>query len=836
MKMKKSIIAALTATIIMLAAFAPVFLIQPARGADPTDWYKTVPGVLDSDTYSLYPFDAKSLTIGMSKFGEMIDANTMKGLSYGPTDMDPFANEGFVPEFEWNQGWLINITYSYAGEFRNVWAFALFSDSYNTNSIGGDWKMAPSPDSTNVVGGRKYGGYRWAEGALTPIGYATTAPLTVLYDGPRRFIALSQTTIGEDASTPLVGVHITFVFDKVKKYVILYKDVKLLDNRKFSGVLAVEFSNRGEWDLGKSQAPPSFAHFFTGLDTTYESGYHPFYTMGEDNAPYAYYDVAQVISTNPEGYVGFAAFWPSLISRHMEATYLTDRTRMLTSLETYTADFEGDGDDTVFSLLPNNPAPVEYPRGAGVWSDAPMVFVDGKIRPNDAVDPLGYTWSSPVVVFNNPPGDGSKIWVIYKQPVNKVDMSDEPKTPYIIGEWDFDLSWANPDMSTNQFRGVTVYGVTDNHNALDIDGGPQINQLDREVVYQLNEVFNPWDLSDAVYKDETRWVDFTLDPVGTTYYVLENTPVLNIPDDQWDQYAMFSEKVEDLTLNSTVLNRYLGDYALTVVDGVGNITGLNPEHQYKILYSTSSFPDDQQFAGQYEWVTVGRDAHSVDSVGAALVTHEFTEAGIHLGNGGMDMEGTSYAYEIPYLLSRSGTGTGFSNYWITPDTTSPGQRLGLKDDWCTTWPVASSNIISVGGPLANQMTEYFNSFTDAYYSEPWFTPYTPFKGTLAALSCWSKNVYSNVGVLNGTGYATIGTYLDLNGTVGFVIYGLDARDTFYASKFFKEDILYVLRDAPSGVTSIVIKIDYSDYKHPSWDMVEALGTISEWHTLLHPDP
>jgi hypothetical protein len=269
---------------------------------------------------------------------------------------------------------------------------------------------------------------------------------------------------------------------------------------------------------------------------------------------------------------------------------------------------------------------------------------------------------------------------------------------------------------------------------------------------------------------------------------------------------------------------------LIVVNGIGNITGLNPEHQYKILYSTYDM-------GQYEWVTVGRDASTVDSLGAALVTHEFEdEGGIHLGNGGMDMEGTSYAYEIPYLLSRSGTGTGFSNYWITPDTTSPGQRLGLKDDWCTTWPVASSNIISVGGPLANQMTEYFNSFTDAYYSEPWFTPHAPFKGTLAAVSCWSKNAYSNVGILNGTGYATIGTYLDLNGTVGFVIYGLDARDTFYASKFFKEDIMSVLEDAPAGLTSIIIEIDYTDYKHPTWDMVEALGTISEWNTLLHPDP
>jgi hypothetical protein len=296
---------------------------------------------------------------------------------------------------------------------------------------------------------------------------------------------------------------------------------------------------------------------------------------------------------------------------------------------------------------------------------------------------------------------------------------------------------------------------------------------------------------------------------------------------------VFSERVEDL--NGTVLNRYLGDYALTVnATGFGNVTGLNATHQYKILYSTG--PIDELSGGRYEWITVGRDAHTVDSAGATLVSAAFSENDIEIGNAGMDMEGTTYAYEIPYLLSRIGNGTTFSNYWITPDTTSPGQRLTLMDDWCTKWAVTSSNIISVGGPLANQMTEYFNSFTDAYYSEPWFTPYTPFKGTLAALSCWSKKAYSNNATLNGTGYATIGTYLDINGTVGLAIYGLDARDTFYASQYFRDNFVTILGNLPKGVTSLVIKIGYKDYRHPTFTIVEELGTISEYGDWLHPDP
>jgi hypothetical protein len=204
----------------------------------------------------------------------------------------------------------------------------------------------------------------------------------------------------------------------------------------------------------------------------------------------------------------------------------------------------------------------------------------------------------------------------------------------------------------------------------------------------------------------------------------------------------------------------------------------------------------------------------------------------------MDMKGLTVPYEIPYLLSKEGSGNAFTSYWIANDTTIPGQRLALADDWCTRYPVASSNIISVGGPLANQMTEYFNQFTNAFYAEPWFTPYTNWKGALVSYPCWNKDVYKNG---ETTGYATIGTYLDLNGTVGFVIYGLDARDTYYATKFFHEEIIYELQNFPAGATSIVIKISYTDAKHPTFTIPEVLGTISE--TLvegfkggIHPDP
>jgi hypothetical protein len=249
---------------------------------------------------------------------------------------------------------------------------------------------------------------------------------------------------------------------------------------------------------------------------------------------------------------------------------------------------------------------------------------------------------------------------------------------------------------------------------------------------------------------------------------------------------------------------------------------------------------DEHIPGRYEWVTVGRDAHSVDSVGSALVSAAFKNKQVEIGIGGMDMMGTTYAYEIPYVLHKFGTANAFQDYFLTPDTSTPGQRLTLRDDWCHTWPVSSSNIIAVGGPLANWVSMYFNDFTEAFYGAPWFTPYAGWSGKIAALSCWNKTAYANTGGEDGIGYAMIGTYKDINGTVGFVIYGLDGRDTYYATKFFHEEIIYELQEFPPCATSIIIKIDYTDPAHPTFTIPEVLGTISEtlvegWKGGIH-DP
>jgi hypothetical protein len=240
----------------------------------------------------------------------------------------------------------------------------------------------------------------------------------------------------------------------------------------------------------------------------------------------------------------------------------------------------------------------------------------------------------------------------------------------------------------------------------------------------------------------------------------------------------------------------------------------------------------EHIPGRYEWTVLGRDAHTSDSLGATLVTAAFKNKQIEIGLSGLDMMYYEWMNpSIPYVMNCFGTAPG-SRGDYKDDGSTPGQRPALRDDWCTTWPITSSNMIGVGGPLANMFTLYFNEFTDAFYGTyvtGWgetYTSYATWQNKIAALTCWNGSKKGYVATYD-TGYAVIATYKDLNGTVGLVIWGLGPRDTYYASKFFHEEIIYELQSFPLCVTSIILKIDYTDPLHPGFSIVECLGTISE---------
>ena len=94
-----------------------------------------------------------------------------------------------------------------------------------------------------------------------------------------------------------------------------------------------------------------------------------------------------------------------------------------------------------------------------------------------------------------------------------------------------------------------------------------------------------------------------------------------------------------------------------------------------------------------------------------------------------------------------------------------------------------------------------------------------------ALSCWNRTSY-------GSGYAVISVYKDLNGTIGFLIWGTTGQDTYYTSWVLWNTILgEKLQHEPPCLTTLILKFDYT--KHPTasgfWKVAEALGTISEYN-------
>jgi hypothetical protein len=1034
--------------------------------------YMTKSGVLSTDSYVLFPFQKKNLTIGFSKYGEMIDYDTKVGMDYNGVT-DPWApNLNYVEEYEWVEGWVINITYWHSDTFYNTWAFALYSDnSGDVNGIGGEWNENVQGGALNasVHGGRKTNG-----GAVTD-------PIQILYDGPRRFVALLKTTIYETSghTAPIVSITFTIVFDKDTKQAIWFKDIKRVESPKRWGDLQVEFAERGQWDLESTtgeingNAPLSYAYFFENQSTVYNSDYQSWYT----GAPSGYdgvYDVAQMID-DKLNYTAWAAYWPKPIKHWVDDIGRLSDTMIYTTSSTVEQNFTGTGGAGAF-ICSLHGTPAKYPRSEtlGLWNEEPMVFVgtDYQVAGSD----YAYTPDNDTINFisGRYPAVGANIRAFYKVGDGNIDVPGtlaEPCSPFTNAEWAFDM-----DAARDMFRVCTVFGITDRNDADDCDHNATAdNVMDSEVKYYLNETFNPYDLYSAVDKQEYRWLylneslttatsyitltdglddqiyycnataeqtDLGLAGPGWTGYYLYNsthdavgewvneyedgidahsknwcafmnasgsghevtlaiTPtgfgtlgslrfsdlvdfgfwykttyaegnsshqspgieiklynqtsgtyslvvkhynsynatgtwqhftlnnidwftntygaddcwyispdvetqiakdcdgntltynaqaggndhsyeywnnllrdfyvasvrvdlwngeayvddvsityldktsgihyerVYNMEEDKlvpsdWDAYCSFAERVllnGTLIENSRHANLTAHESYYNINYETGNITfyhwatGLN-YHAWdlgigthvKVLYSTI----EENEKGRYEWLIVGRDAATIDSLGAAYVSEAFDSIkDIDVLTMGMDVNETRWGPLAPFVMGGATSGT-------RADYRDSLGRPHLRDDWCTNIAVASSDMIFVGGPIAQLGTEYFNEFTDAFFaSSAYVINDTGQSNKILALSCWAKNAA-------GSGYATIGIYKDLNGTIGLVIWGFDGQDTYYASKWFWDGMgetpgIVQLQSMNQGVTSIVLEITYptSDPTHPTVDIVERLGTISE---------
>ena len=827
---RKKTIAAFATFMILATLFAPLLFTPQVQADDPTAWYHTVNGVLDTDTYALYPYwTNESLDIGFSKYGEIIDPTTGTGMNY--STRDPFANEE-IPMKYWINGWLLEIRYTHRTHHdRYILTAATFADMA---AYGGDWIVGKElPFTTAPYGGRK------------TTGYAETEDMEVLYDGPRRFIGLCVTHIydwedtneDEEVDHPtetwhVVDVKLTIIFNKVKKSFIVLKDVKLvIDSKILDSPVDCQFSNRGEWDLGPGTEVKSYAHFYHQMwETCYGDIWH--------SAPGVIreFKLSIIGPTDPDRWVvlpeGGDRWYGHPVVERSERVYVNDVWQIPgedytinydVGLISFTYDLDSEDEIVVYYKLPK-----QMMRDNGFeWEGIPHLYDVAQVV-GSGEEFVGFAAFWPTLSDYTVDG-----WAKVFNPLLNVSQPDmiplgsEPDVPFLVGEWDFMLDYVEP--WGEAFRGVTVYGLTNRWDAEDMDHDDWDNNIiDREIWYQLEEVFWPWDLDYAIHKEDSRVVEFFDGDDETTDFNLTYEPSYH----RWDDYNWDETRDEKVLVDGElqVPERAIPPHEETnytyTIDYAGgqwwiNFTEAPPEGEenIKVLYSPADLDfeiphgSDYYYDGRYEWTVVGRDAASVDSVGAALVTAAFKNKAIEIGMAGLDMWDSEIANEIPYVMRQFDDGDAKTDFYY--DNAAGDRRTALRDDWCTTWAVASSDMIGVGGPIANLYAYYLNDFTEAYYDST--------SGEIETSTCWDKNSYTSD---EDTGYAVISTYMDINATANIVIWGHWGRDTFYACKWFHEVGAVQLQDAPWCLTGLVLEIDYTEHE-PEVSVVECLGTISE---------
>ena len=397
---------------------------------------------------------------------------------------------------------------------------------------------------------------------------------------------------------------------------------------------------------------------------------------------------------------------------------------------------------------------------------------------------------------------------------------DEPSTPWVVVQWCYNameypnlLSWLTNN-DEREIRFVEVIGMTDfnsgPHPAMDMDSGDNWNQVDAEVLYLLDQVFNPEDLN-------------SIADIGMT----GESPF------QW------------VGLGQSAATTDSG--AAAVIGGMGY--GYHATAFPLFDRADEMFPWTAPVVGMKGTIPFGLDPYSGD--------YYETFNNVDLGDG---IDGTDYVrtglkgfaftvYDDDYISKQAqpiaGGDSYYDSYWypskdpLTERWSGYSHMVGFAGV-----PYSPNGIWTLGGVKSNGLTRYFNDFYSTITREgPDASAFVdggtvtgtaptsdPNKGTFDyyPLASWNSSA-STFGYKDG--YAVIGIARDINGTRGLSVYGWDGRDTFWANAWASQ---YLLGPTgawlPDGVTSLVLKINYTaENREPSgFTIVKALGTITEF--------
>ena len=87
--------------------------------------------------------------------------------------------------------------------------------------------------------------------------------------------------------------------------------------------------------------------------------------------------------------------------------------------------------------------------------------------------------------------------------------------------------------------------------------------------------------------------------------------------------------------------------------------------------------------------------------------------------------------------------------------------------------------------------------------------------------------YNSVTTDYDIGHAIVSTYKDLNETVGFIVYGYTAEDTYYTCYALRSGLIPWMQNLQDGTTTLIIEIDYSSLHPVGFHVKESLGKFTE---------
>ena len=407
-------------------------------------------------------------------------------------------------------------------------------------------------------------------------------------------------------------------------------------------------------------------------------------------------------------------------------------------------------------------------------------------------------------------------------PGDVIPGPDEPSTPWVVVQWRYNattypnmLSWLTNN-DEREIRFVEVIGMTDMtenpHPAMDMDAGEAFDQVDTEVYYLLEQVFNPEDLNSVA----------NIGPSGQTPF-------------QWVG---------------------LGQSAATTDSGASAVIG-----GMGYGYHATAFPLFDRADDDFPWIAPVVGMRGTIPYGLDPHGGDYYET-INNVDDGIGVDGTDYArtglkgfafsvyddeYESPPQPIAGGPSRTTYDYWypsknpLTERWEMDGGNTMIGYDNIAYNP---NGIWTLGGMKANGLTRYFNDYYTSITREGSMAYALVNGGSVQGtaptsdpavntfdyypLSSWNSSA-STFGY--GEGHAVIALGRDVNGTRGLSVYGWDGRDTFWANAWASQYILGPLGPwLPDGVTSLILHIEYNgENREPQmFTIMKALGTITEF--------